>query len=90
METMNHAGFIVASYAAATIVVVALIAWVMLDFRAQRRNAPLLFRLCILLDPEPPCCVQGAGQDVLVRLCQANVSRSHLSPPSWNGQEEFG
>jgi heme exporter protein D len=38
METMNHAGFIVASYAAATIVVVALIAWVMLDFRAQRRN----------------------------------------------------
>ena len=38
METMNHAGFIVASYAAAAIVVVALIAWVMLDFRAQRRN----------------------------------------------------
>jgi hypothetical protein len=22
-------------------------------------------------------------------LRQANVSRSHLSPPSWNGQEEF-
>jgi heme exporter protein D len=38
METMNHAGFIMASYAAAIIVVVALIAWVMLDFRAQRRN----------------------------------------------------
>jgi heme exporter protein D len=38
METMNHAGFIVASYAAATIVVIALVAWVMLDFRAQRRN----------------------------------------------------
>jgi heme exporter protein D len=38
METMNHAGFIVASYAAAAIVVVALIAWVMVDFRAQRRN----------------------------------------------------
>jgi heme exporter protein D len=38
MEPMNHAGFIVASYAAAAIVVVALIAWVMLDFRAQRRN----------------------------------------------------
>jgi heme exporter protein D len=38
MESMNHAGFIVASYAAAAVVVAVLIAWVMLDFRAQRRN----------------------------------------------------
>jgi heme exporter protein D len=38
MEAMNHAGFIVASYAAAAIVVVGLTAWVMLDFHAQRRN----------------------------------------------------
>jgi heme exporter protein D len=38
MESMNHAGFIVASYATAAIVVVVLIAWVMLDFRVQRRN----------------------------------------------------
>jgi heme exporter protein D len=38
MESMGHTGFIVASYAAAGIVVAALIAWVMLDFRAQRRN----------------------------------------------------
>ena len=34
----NHIGFIVAAYAAAVIVVAALIAWVMLDYRAQRRT----------------------------------------------------
>jgi len=32
-----HAGFIVAAYAAAIAVVAALIAWVVLDHRAQRR-----------------------------------------------------
>ncbi|MGD0026334.1 MAG: heme exporter protein CcmD [Xanthobacteraceae bacterium] len=37
MEATNHLGFIVASYAAAFAVVGGLIAWVMLDFRAQRR-----------------------------------------------------
>jgi heme exporter protein D len=37
MEPMTHTDFIVASYAAAAIVIAALIAWVMLDFRAQRR-----------------------------------------------------
>jgi heme exporter protein D len=37
METINHLPFIVGSYAAAFVVVAALIAWVMLDFRAQRR-----------------------------------------------------
>jgi heme exporter protein D len=38
MDAVNHAGFIVASYAAAAIVVAALVAWVALDFRAQRRS----------------------------------------------------
>jgi len=37
MEAMNHLPFIVASYAAAFAVVGILIAWVMLDYRAQRR-----------------------------------------------------
>jgi heme exporter protein D len=37
METINHLPFIVASYAAALVVVGGLIGWVMLDFRAQRR-----------------------------------------------------
>jgi heme exporter protein D len=37
METINHLPFIVGSYAAACVVVAGLIAWVMLDFRAQRR-----------------------------------------------------
>ncbi len=37
METINHLPFIVGSYAAAFVVVGALVAWVMLDFRAQRR-----------------------------------------------------
>jgi heme exporter protein D len=38
MNAANHMGFIVASYAAAVAVVGALIAWVMLDYRAQRRR----------------------------------------------------
>jgi heme exporter protein D len=38
MDTPGHIGFIVASYTAAAIVVAGLIAWVALDFRAQRRS----------------------------------------------------
>jgi heme exporter protein D len=37
METINHLPFIVGSYAAAFVVIAGLIAWVTLDFRAQRR-----------------------------------------------------
>lgn len=37
MVTIDHLPFILGSYAAACIVVAALIAWVMLDFRVQRR-----------------------------------------------------
>ncbi len=39
METTAHIDFIAAAYAAAVIVVGALIAWVMLDYRAQRTKA---------------------------------------------------
>jgi heme exporter protein D len=35
MEDPNHLAFIVAAYAAAIAVVAALVAWVMLDYRAQ-------------------------------------------------------
>ncbi|HLH89569.1 MAG TPA: heme exporter protein CcmD [Xanthobacteraceae bacterium] len=37
MNLGPHAAFIIASYAAAAIVVAGLIAWVIIDFRAQRR-----------------------------------------------------
>jgi heme exporter protein D len=37
MEAINHLPFIVGSYAAAFVVVAGLIAWVMIDFRVQRR-----------------------------------------------------
>ena len=37
MEAVNHLPFIVGSYAAACVVIGALIAWVAVDFRAQRR-----------------------------------------------------
>ena len=36
MNAINHMGFIVASYAAAVAIVSVLIAWVTLDYRAQR------------------------------------------------------
>jgi heme exporter protein D len=54
MEAMNHAGFIVASYAAAAIIVAGLIAWVMLDFRAQRRNLAELEARGITRRSAPP------------------------------------
>jgi heme exporter protein D len=38
VETTAHINFIAASYAAAVIVIGALIAWVTLDYRAQRRT----------------------------------------------------
>ncbi len=37
-----HAGFIVAAYAVAALVLLALIAWVALDYRAQRRQIDAL------------------------------------------------
>ncbi len=38
MAAINHLGFIVAAYAAAIVVVGALVGWVVLDYRAQRRT----------------------------------------------------
>jgi heme exporter protein D len=37
MEAVDHLGFIVAAYAAAAAVVIALVGWVALDYYAQRR-----------------------------------------------------
>jgi heme exporter protein D len=37
MNLGAHAAFILVSYAAAIVVVAALVAWVVVDFRAQRR-----------------------------------------------------
>jgi heme exporter protein D len=37
MDTISHLPFIVGSYAAALVIVGGLVAWVVLDFRAQRR-----------------------------------------------------
>jgi heme exporter protein D len=38
METVNHFSFIAAAYIAAVLVVCGLTAWVMLDYRVQRRH----------------------------------------------------
>jgi heme exporter protein D len=38
MSEAAHTGFIIAAYAVAAIVVAGLCAWVMLDYRAQRRS----------------------------------------------------
>jgi heme exporter protein D len=38
MQATAHMGFIVAAYGAGFVVIVALIAWVMLDYRLQRRT----------------------------------------------------
>jgi heme exporter protein D len=38
MDTINHIGFVMSAYAAGLIVVGVLIAWVTVDYRAQRRR----------------------------------------------------
>jgi heme exporter protein D len=58
MPEVTHAGFIIAAYATAVIVVIGLCAWVMLDYRAQRRNLADLERRGLIrrsaqLRPEP-------------------------------------
>ena len=42
MNLGTHAGFIVAAYAIALLVVVGLITWVIVDYRAQRRTLAAL------------------------------------------------
>ena len=53
MTAAAHAGFIIAAYAV-VIVVVGLCAWVMLDYRAQRRNLADLERRGITRRATPP------------------------------------
>ena len=62
MEAINHIGFIVASYAAAIAVVGALIAWVMLDYYAQRRTLADLDRRGFGRRSAPPRTGHGMKQ----------------------------
>jgi len=54
MPVAAHTGFIIAAYAAAVIVVGGLCAWVMLDYRAQRRNLAALERRGVIRRSAPP------------------------------------
>jgi len=54
MDAGNHIGFIAAAYAAAIAVVGGLTAWVMLDYRAQRRNLADLDRKGVTRRSGPP------------------------------------
>src|SRR5437588_514869 len=59
MEAVDHLGFIVAAYAAAAAVVIALVGWVALDYYAQRRALADLERRGH--SRYRPCVVQGRG-----------------------------
>jgi heme exporter protein D len=54
MAAATHTDFIIAAYAAAVIVVVGLCAWVMLDYRVQRRNLADLERRGVTRRSTPP------------------------------------
>jgi heme exporter protein D len=54
MAEAAHTGFIIAAYAAAVVVVLGLCAWVMLDYRAQRRNLADLDRRGVTRRSTPP------------------------------------
>jgi heme exporter protein D len=54
METANHMGFIVAAYAVTAIVIGALIAWVMLDYRTQQRTLAELDKRGVSRRSAPP------------------------------------
>ena len=53
MMAVNHIGYIVAAYAAAVVIVAALIAWVLIDYRALRRTLADLDRRGITRRPAP-------------------------------------
>ena len=54
MQAAAHTGFIIAAYAAAVVVVGGLIAWVMLDYRAQLRNLADLEKRGVTRRSAPP------------------------------------
>jgi heme exporter protein D len=54
MEATNHLGFIVAAYAVTAIVIAALIAWVMLDYRTQQRTLVELDKRGVSRRSAPP------------------------------------
>jgi heme exporter protein D len=54
MAGAAHTGFIIAAYAAGLIVIVGLCAWVMFDYRAQRRNLADLERRGVTRRSMPP------------------------------------
>jgi len=54
MAGAAHTGFIIAAYAAGFIVIIGLCAWVMLDYRAQRRNLADLERRGVTRRSMPP------------------------------------
>ena len=53
MMALAHIGYIIAAYAAAVVIVAALIAWVMVDYRALRRTLADLDRRGITRRPAP-------------------------------------
>ena len=54
MAGIDHLGFIVASYAAAAAVVAALVVWVVVDYRTQRRSLADLETRGIVRRSSPP------------------------------------
>ena len=54
MNAVNHMGFIVTAYALTAIVVAGLIAWVMLDYRAQQRTLVELDKRGVSRRSAPP------------------------------------
>jgi heme exporter protein D len=54
MDAPSHLGFIVSSYAAAAVVIGGLIAWVALDYRAQRATLAELDRRGVSRRSAPP------------------------------------
>ena len=69
MEPATHTGFIIAAYAAAAIVVIGLCAWVMLDYRAQRRTLPREF-----------VSVSTDFGNVRIKLSRVNGRILHVAP----------
>ena len=54
MDASNHMGFIIAAYAVTAVIVGILIAWVMLDYRAQQRTLAELDKRGVNRRSAPP------------------------------------
>ena len=85
MEAADHLGFIVAAYAAAAAVVLALIGWVAIDYHAQRRALADLERRGFSRRSEPM-----RSAPAMEQAKEGALARYRMGPQTFAGAASSG